>query len=90
MGWVLRHSTYIQARTRLNNDNKAKVREEINSILSNTKIDIYNDISIGVIKGQVYHCKHTNRVVGIDTEDEFPGQILKAQPISNPELDLFC
>lgn len=79
---------YEQTRTRLNNDNKAKVREEIKSILSNTKSDVYTDVNIRGIQGRVYHCKDTNRVVGIHTEGEFAGQIMKAQPISDPQLDL--
>jgi hypothetical protein len=78
---------YEQTRTRLNNENKAKVREEIKSILSNTNSDIYPDVSIRGIQGQVYHCKDTNRVVGIHTEGEFAGQIMKAQPISERQLE---
>jgi hypothetical protein len=68
-----------------------KVREEIKNILSNTKntkSDVYTDVSIRGIQGRVYHCKDTNRVIGIHTEGEFAGQIMKAQPISDPQLDL--
>jgi hypothetical protein len=79
---------YEQTRTRLNHENKAKVREEIKSILSNTNSDIYTDVSIRGIQGRVYNCKDTNRVIGIHTEGEFAGQIMKAQPISDPQLDL--
>ena len=79
---------YEQTRTRLNNENKAKVREEIKSILSNTNSDIYSDVSIRGIQSQVYHCKDTNRLVGIHTEGEFAGQIMKAQPISERQLEL--
>jgi hypothetical protein len=78
---------YEQTRTRLNNENKAKVRESIKSILSNTKSDVYTDVSIRGIQGRVYHCKDTNRVVGIQTEGEFAGQIMKAQPISERQLE---
>jgi len=45
-------------------------------------------VSIRGIQGRVYHCKDTNCVVGIHTEGEFAGQIMKAQPISDPQLDL--
>ena len=79
---------YEQTRTRLNNENKAKVREEIKSILSNTNSDIYPDVSIRGIQGRVYHSKDTNRVVGIHTQGEFANQIMKAQPISDTQLDL--
>ena len=78
---------FEQTRTRLNNENKAKVREEIKSILSNTKSDVYTDVSIRGIQGRVYHCKDTNRVVGIYTEGKFAGQIMKAQPISERQLE---
>ena len=78
---------YKQTRTRLNNENKAKVREEIKSILSNPKSEVYTHISIRGIQGRVYHCKDTNRVVGIHTEGEFAGQILKTQPISERQLE---
>jgi hypothetical protein len=77
-----------QTRTRLNNENKAKVREEIKSILSNTNSDIYPDVSIRGIQGRVYHSNDTNRVIGIHTEGEFAGLIMKAQPISDPQLNL--
>ena len=79
---------YKQTQTRLNNENKAKVREEIKSILSNTNSDIYPDVSIRGIPGRVYHDKDTNHVVGIHTEVEFAGQIMKAQPISDRQLEL--
>ena len=38
-------------------------------------------MSIRGIQGRVYHDKDTNRVVGIHTEGEFAGQIMKAQPL---------
>ena len=60
---------------------------EIKSILSNTNSDIYPDVSIRGIQGRVYHDKDTNRVVGIHTEGEFAGQIMKAQPISERQLE---
>ena len=34
------------------------------------------------IQARIYHDKDNNRVVGIHTEGEFAGQIMKAQPIS--------
>ena len=42
---------YKRTRTRLNNENKAKVREEIKSILSNPKSDVYTDVSISRYSG---------------------------------------
>ena len=44
---------YEQPRTRLNNENKAKVREEIKSSRSNADSDIYPDVSIRGIQGRV-------------------------------------
>ena len=78
---------FKQTRTRLNNENKAKVREEIKSILPNTESDIYTDVSIRGIQGRVYYCKATNRVVGIHIKDKFAGQIMKAQPIGERQLE---
>ena len=79
---------FKQIRTRLNNENKAKVREDIKSILSNTESDVYPDVSIRGIQGRIYHCKVTNRIVGIHTEDKFAEQIMKAQPICEEQLEL--
>ena len=76
--------------TRLNNENKVKVREEIKSILLNSKSDVYTDIRIRGIWGRVYHCQETNRVVGVPTEGEFANQIMKAQPISERQLEFLC
>ena len=78
---------YEHTRTRLNKENKAKVREEIKSSLSNTNSDIYPDVSIRGIQGRVYHDTDTNRVGGIHTEGEFAGQIMKVQPISERQLE---
>ena len=44
-------------------------------------------MSIRGIQGRFYHNKGTNRVVGIHTEGEFAGQIMKAQPISEKQLE---
>lgn len=79
---------YPQNRTRINKENKATVRGEINGIISNPKTDIYYDVNIRGIQGQVYHCKETDRIVAIHTEGEFAGQIMKAQPISPAQLQL--
>lgn len=77
-----------QTRTRLNKENKAKVREKIKSSLSNIESDIYPDVSVRGIQGRVYHDEPMNRVVVIHTEGEFAGQIMKAQPISDRQLEL--
>lgn len=79
---------YKQTRTPINNENKAKVRDEIQSILSNPDTHIYSDVKIRGIQGQVYHCEYTDRIVGIHTEGEFAGQIMKAQPITDIQLEL--
>ena len=79
---------YEQTRTRLNNENKAKVCGDISSILSSTNSEVFTDVSIRGIQGRVYHCDETNRVVGIHTEGEFAGQIVKAQPISKEQRAL--
>jgi len=63
------------------------VRKSRVFILSNPKTDVYIDVSIRGTKGRVYHCKETNRVVAIHTEGEFAGQIMKAQLVSDPQVD---
>ena len=55
--------------------------------MSNTKSDVYTNVDIRGIQGQVYHCRYTNRIVGIHTEGEFAGQIKKAQPITEEQLN---
>ena len=43
-------------------------------------------MSIRGIQGRVYHDKKIKRVIGIHTEGEFAGQIMKAQPISDRQV----
>lgn len=77
-----------QTRTRVNNENRAKVREEIQSILSNPENEIYPNVTIGGVQGRVYYCTETNRMVGIFTEGELGSQIIKANKIGKKQLDM--
>ena len=79
---------YKQVRTRITEDNKLIVLEEIKSILSNKDTEVYTEVSIRGVEGRVYYCKDTNRVVGIHTEGKLSDKIIKAQPISEQQLAL--
>ena len=79
---------FKQIRTRLNKANKATVSQEIERILSSPKTEVYPEVNIRGIQGRVYRCKDTNLIVGIHTEGEFAGQIMKAQPISERQLEM--
>ena len=83
-----KQTNYKQTRTRLNSENKAKVRSEIKNILANSKTKPHPDIIIRGVQGRVYHCQDTDRVVAIHTEGKFAGQVMKAQPISPEQLNL--
>ena len=74
-------------RTRLNNENKAKCREGIKSSLSNPKSIIYPNVNVRGIKGRVYYDETIKCVIVIHTEGEFTGQIKKAQPITEEQLE---
>ena len=64
------------------------VREEIANLLINRKTHIYPNVKIRGIQGRVYYCPNTYRIVGIHTEGQFSGQIMKAQPISKRQVEL--
>ena len=83
-----KRTKFKQIRTRLNKANKATITQEIERILLNPEYDLYREVSIRGIQGRVYHCKDTNLIVGIHTEGEFAGQIMKAQPITPEQLEM--
>lgn len=77
---------YEQVTTRLNTENKLKVREEIKNLLLDTNSDIYNNVCIRGIRGKVYHNNEANNIVGIHIEGKFAGRVMRAQPISVKQL----
>ena len=77
---------YEQVTTRLNTENKLKVREEIKNLLLDTNSDIYNNVCIRGIRGKIYHNNEANNIVGIHIEGKFAGQVIRAQPISVKQL----
>lgn len=81
---------YKQIRTRINKENKEKFGEIVEEILKDTTTELYPDVSLRGIKGHGYYTKNYGEsgfFVGIHTEGEFAGQIKKAQPISDRQLD---
>ena len=76
-----------QTRTRINKKNKAKVREEIQSILSNPKTKVYPNVTIRGIRGRIYYSEETSCMVGILNEGKLKDQIVKANTISTKQSD---
>lgn len=81
---------YKQVRTRINNENKEKFGEILEKILQDPNTESFPGVSIRGINGQGYYNKDYGEdgfFIGIHTEGEFTGQIKKAQPMSDPQLD---
>lgn len=85
-----RATKYKQARTRtrLNKENKTKFREQIKNTLSDPESVIYSNVSVRGIKGRVYHDESIECVIVVHTEGEFAGQVKKAQPITEKQLQV--
>lgn len=80
---------YKQTRTRVNKENKKQFAGTLEKIIQNPKTEVFPDVSIRGIRGQVYYTKdYGGFIIGIHTEGEFAGQIMKAQPISDPQLKM--
>lgn len=77
-----------QIRTRTNKKNNAKVCEAIQSVLSNPENEIYPNVKIRGIQSRIYFCEETNRMVGIFTEGKLKDQIIKANEISDEQLEI--
>jgi hypothetical protein len=45
-------------------------------------------VSIRGIQGRIYYCEETNCFIAIHTEGKFAGQIMKAQQISDRQLEV--
>lgn len=81
---------YKQVRTRINNENKEKFGDILEKILQDPNTESFPGVSIRGINGQGYYNKDYGEngfFIGIHTEGEFTGQIKKAQPMSDPQLD---
>lgn len=77
-----------QTRTRINKENRAKVCETIQSVLSNPENEIYPNAKIRGIQARIYYCEETNRMVVIVTEGKLKDQIIKANEISEDQLKI--
>ena len=78
-----------QIRTRINKKNKQQFEGILEKILQNPTTEVFPDVSIRGSRGQVYVTEdYGGFLIGIHTEGEFAGQIMKAQPISDPQLEM--
>ena len=83
-------TAYKQVRTRINNENKEKFGDILEKILEDPNTEPFPDVSIRGTKGHGYYSQdygESGFFIGIHTEGEFTGQIKKAQPMSDPQLD---
>jgi hypothetical protein len=83
-------TAYKQVRTRINHENKEKFGDILEKILQDPNTEPFPGVSIRGINGQGYYTKDYGEdgfFIGIHTEGEFTGQIKKAQPMSDPQLD---
>ena len=81
---------YKQVRTRINNENKEKFGDILEKILQDPNTEPFPGVSIRGINGQGYYTKDYGEngfFIGIHTEGQFAGQIIKAQPISQRQLE---
>ena len=80
---------YKQIRTRVNKENKEKFGDIVEEILKDPTTEPYPDVSMRGIKGHGYYTENYGEsgfFVGIHTEGEFAGQIIKAQPFSDQQF----
>jgi len=81
---------YKQIRTRVNKENKQKFGDIVEEILQDTNTSVFPDVSMRGIKGRGYYTEDYGEFgffVGIHTEGEFAGLIMKAQPVSREQLE---
>ena len=82
---------FTKIRTRINKDNKKQFADTLEKILQDPNSEPYPDVNIRGIKGHGYYNENYGEhgfFVGIHNEGEFKGQIMKAQPISEQQLEI--
>ena len=73
-------TAYKQVRTRINNENKEKFGDILEEILEDPNTEPFPDVNIRGIKGHGYLTDAYGKAgffIGIHTEGEFAGQIMK-------------
>nr|YP_010472025.1 hypothetical protein N4L39_pgp029 [Haslea avium]UVG41490.1 hypothetical protein [Haslea avium] len=84
-------SRYEKTRTRINAENKEKFGDTLEEILQDRNSETFPDVSMRGTKGHGYHTENYGEsgfFVGIHTEGQFEGQIKKAQPTSEQQLEI--
>jgi hypothetical protein len=83
---------FANIRTRINKENKKQFCDILENILHNTNTDPYPGVDMHGIKGQGFHTEDYGGeggfFIGIHEEGPFKGQIKKAQPISEQQLEI--
>ena len=82
---------FTKIRTRINKDNKKQFADTLEKILQDPNSEPYPDVNMRGIKGHGYYNENYGEhgfFVGIHNEGKFKGQIMKAQPISEQQLEI--
>jgi hypothetical protein len=77
-----------QVRTRINNKNRAVAGDFMEDTLQNPATETYPSMTMRGTKGRGYYNQETNTFVGIHTEGDLAGQIIKAQPLSEQQVQI--
>lgn len=81
---------YPKIRTRINNQNKKQFTDTLEKIVEDPNNSIYQNVSMRGIKGHGSYTEdygESGFFVGIHTEGEFAGLIMKAQPVTPEQLE---
>ncbi len=81
---------FTQIRTRINKENKKQFTGTLEKILQDPNTEVFPGVSIRGIKGHGYYTQDYGQsgfFIGIHTEGEFAGQIMKAQPVTPEQLE---
>ena len=83
-----KESKYKQIRTRLTPGNPNLFRENIKEKGKNPDLQVFTDLCIRGELGRGYYDPGTNRIVAVATEGAKAGQIIKAQPLSEIQINI--
>ena len=81
---------FPKIRTRINKENKKEFTDTLEKILQDPNTEVFPGVSIRGIKSHGYYTEdygESGFFVGITTEGELAGQITKAQPVSEKQLE---
>lgn len=81
---------YPQIRTKINGANRNQYRENLKQFGQNPDLTVFEDVLIRGEPGKAYFCEETQRVIDIATEGLKAGQIIKAQPLGQFQINILC